>query len=573
MVQTGTVTRGWGTAALAVAVLALPATPALAQGRWTPPQKLTDESAVLPSVVLGPSGEGIAAWMSREATPGAGAAVSVAVRPPGGRFGQVRQLSPGPAHLGGLLANAAGDTAVLYQQDSTLHGVFRSALGEFAEPVAVGAPGAAAIDAQGNVTFLLAIEEKEPPEHLKHVADRLAAVTRFVDGTLGPVRAITRAERIHGASIGVEPDGDTTVAWRTAVPGDDPTSQPYVAAAAGGGEFSEPQALGPPTEDNQGAGGSQVVTSPAGTLVAWPAQPRNPYPDVDYKVVNHRLFSSFRPQGGAFGPVEEVPLADPRGDSVYGWSIAMSPTGDVAATWAMNGVAVAFRPVGGRWRSSIVATPIYGTSSEGHGSPGVGFDGQGTATVAYVSRTFWTDAKGRGRSGPARLMAARRPRGADRFGPAQEIARAKNIFTPAIAGDPLGNTIVVWAHQEIRGWSPGQTEKGVGAAIWDAREPAVTGFDVDPEVQLPGGEGPAFEFRLSEAASVALTVEQAGRSPKRLARTSFRARRGVGVRAIGTKLAKQLRRSGSYRATIVARDSAGRRSKPRRLAFGSLARR
>jgi hypothetical protein len=555
--------RRWGSAALAPAALfaALSAAPAAVQGRWMPPQQLTGESAILPEVALGPSGEGIAAWTSRGADNGyGGGSISVAVRPPGAAFGAPQVLMPGPGFLGGLLMNAGGDATVFFNSARTLHASVRPALGAFGEPVEVGSPGWPAIDAAGNVTFMLQIPEYEPPDNLKHVADRLAAVTRSADGTLGPVREITRAERIHGASIGVEPDGDTTVAWRTDLPGDGVESQPYLATSGPGGEFSEPQALGPPTEDNQGAGGSRVVTSAAGTLVAWPAQPPNPYPDVPYKAVTHRLHASFRPAGGTFGPVEEVPLAHEKDGSVYGWRIAMGPNGDVVAVWPSWGISIASRPVGRGWRT-VAHDPDEPPPPDG--SPAVGFDGRGTAIVAYVNKSYSLDERGRQRSHPARLMARRRAPGGKAFGPPQQVAQAKNIFTPRIAGDVLGNVIVVWSHEEIGSWDRDRTEEGIGSAIWDAREPSISAFDVDEQAS-------EFEYRLSEAASVALTVERAGRSPKRLARLKFRARRGAGSRPIEEPLAKRLRGSGTYRATLVARDSAGRRSKTRRLTFGPL---
>lgn len=554
----------------AIAALALPAA-AGAQGRWMPPKPLTGESAVIPQVTLGPSGEGLAAWMARGADQGRGGGnVSVAVRPPGGVFGEARALVPGPAHFSGLVANGSGDTTLLYRDPApglSLHAAFRPALGEFAPPLDVGTGGGpAGIDAAGNITFVQLVDEKEPPDNLKHVAHRITAITRAPGGTLGPVREIMRNELIHGEAIGVDPAGNTTVAWRARVPGDDEATQPYAAVSPPGGAFSEPIALGPPTPDNQGSGPMRVVTSAAGTLVAWPAQPPNPSPGVPYKTVNHRLHSSFRPPGGQFGPVEQIPLDDPQAETLLRWDVAMSRTGDVVAAWGATAISLSYRPLGGQWEESRPATHyprIGGDSFDGQSSPVVAFDGKGTAIVAYVSRMGTKDAKGRWRDGPARLMAMRRPRGG-RFGTPEAVVTAKNIFTPSLAGDPLGNAILVWSHEEIGSWDAERTEEGIGSAIWDAREPSVTGFGVDPGTA-------AFEFRLSEAASVTVQVDRlAARRTERLAKVKFRAGRGTGERAIEKPLAKRLRRSGSYRATVVARDSAGRRSKARRVGFGPL---
>jgi hypothetical protein len=200
--------------------------------------------------------------------------------------------------------------------------------------------------------------------------------------------------------------------------------------------------------------------------------------------------------------------------------------------------------------------------------PTVAVDGRGTATVAYVE----PDESGCCQPPEShRLMAIRRPRGGT-FGEPEQLAQAKNVFGPDSAADALGNTIVVWSHQERWASSPERTGQGIGAVIWDAAAPRIKSFTLDPEGEASGDGTPEFDFSLTEAATVSVSIERKARKPKRIATLKKRSTRGDGALLVGSKVAKRLGARGSYRATIVARDSAGRRSASRRVSFGSLRR-
>ena len=531
-----------------------------------PPHTLTSDSAVEPRVAIAASGEGIAAWGVKGSDPAiAGGAVSASVRPPGGRFGAPRLVSPNEAYLLGLAANAAGDAAIGYQVGRTLGAVFRSAFGDWSSPADFASVYThLVVDGAGNTTIVERWDERvdTATEIQRHVADHLRARTRFADGTLGPWREISSAYRIHGEDAATDAAGNVTVAWRAEAENSAGEKQLLVATAPPGGQFSAPRALAAPRYHNNGSRMRVVANRRGDVLVAWGATPpgyddrqAGPFPP---ETVN----SSFRPAGGDFGAVEAVDVPQDPFKGLYRWDLAIDDEGGATVAWSNahhGGVAV--RPSSGPWGPM---RPLGEFALE----PTVAVDGKGTATVAYVDRDKPTCCQP---PESHRLMAIRRPRGGA-FGKPEQLARAKHVFGPDSAADALGNTIVVWSHQERWASSPDRTGQGIVAVIWDAAAPRVKGFALDPDGEASGDGMPEFDYRLTEAATVSVSIERKAKRPKRIATLTKRSMRGGGALAVGSKVAKRLSARGSYRATIVARDSAGRRSAPRRVSFGSLRR-
>jgi hypothetical protein len=536
---------------------------ASAQGRWMPSKMLSDQAAIEPRVTITGTGEGIAAWGVRGpdvTIPGD--AVSASVRLPGGQFGNARVISPNNAIFVDMAANDAGAVAIGYNADGKLNARVRPALGDFAEPVAFPEYwGQVVVDGAGNVTVLMRENERvnTETEVSKHVAYHLKTVTHFADGRVGAPQHIASAYEISGEDIATDAAGHLTVGWRQA-DGEGPNRRVMVATGSPEGGFDDPRELYGPRPEQ---GDVRVAASPRGdVLVAWGTKPYYDNSDSQspafswISVVPH---SSYRPPGGDFGPVEVVEGLPQHLRGMYRWDLAIDRAGNSAVAWSnAHGGGVAYRPTEGSWKPQ----PLGSHSLE----PTVTFDGKGTATAAYVEG-------GTPQSSQRTVKAVRRARSDDAFGAPAELARGKHFFGPDSAADPLGNTIVVWSHQERWGWSPERTERGIGSAIWDFRAPSVTDFELDPDGDLPGS-APEFDFGLNEAASVTVTVERtASRAkPVRLAKLKGRAARGMGDVTIDPKLAKRLGSKASYRATIVARDSSGRSSKPRRLTFRRLAR-
>lgn len=544
-------------AALTLALMLGAATSAGAQGRWMPSKMLTGKAAVEPRVAITGSGEGIAAWGVRGpdvTIPGD--AVSASIRPPGGQFGDARVISPKDAIFVDMAANDAGAAAIGYNADGKLNVRMRPAFGDFVDPVGFQHYwGQIVVDGAGNVTVLMRENERRDTETeiSKHVGYHLWTVTHFADGRVGAPQRVATAHTIDSEDIATDAAGNLTVAWRE-TSADGVPRVVKVATGSPEGGFGEPRTLQGPRYEQ---GDVRVAASPAGdVLVAWGSEPDydgsrssyEPFPQV----VPH---SSFRPAGGDFGPAEKVEGVPQQLRGMYRWDLAIDRSGNAAVAWSnAHGGGVAYRPRTGAWDHE----PLGGFSHE----PTVAFDGKGTATAAFVEA-------GSGSSKERRVLAVRRARGESGFGPPAELARGKHFFGLDSAADPLGNTIVVWSHQERWGSSSEQTERGIGSAIWDAKAPSVTDFGLDPN-----GEGlpaPEFDFGLNEAATVAVTVEKLGRRAVRLGRLKGRSARGTGAVDVSPALAKKLRAKASYRATIVARDSSGRSSKPRRLTFRRLA--
>jgi hypothetical protein len=549
-------TPALGAAVAAVLALMLTAAAgAAAQGRWMPSKMLTGQAAIEPRVAITGTGEGIAAWGVRGpdvTIPGD--AVSASIRPPGGQFGEARVISPNNAIFVDMAANDAGAAAVGYNADGHLSTRIRPALGDFADPA--GLPqywGQIVVDGPGNVTVLMRENERvnTATEVSKHVAYHLRTVTYFADGRVGAAQHVATAHDISGEDIATDAAGRLTVGWREA-DADGAPREIMVATGSPEGGFGEPRALHEPRKEQ---GDVRVAASPAGdVLVAWGSGP-NYDPNAGFQpffaAVPH---ASFKPAGGDFGPAERIEGVPQHLQGMYRWDLAIDRAGNAAVAWSnAHGGGVGYRAKAGGWDSEALG----GFSLE----PTIAFDGKGTATAAWVEA-------GTAQSKERKLMAARRARGDSAFGPPTELARGKHFFGPDSAADPLGNTIVVWSHQERWGWSPEQTERGIGSAIWDAKAPSVTEFDLDPTGE--DAPAPEFDFGLNEAASVAVTVERVGRKTVKLGRLKGRSARGDGAVDIDPALASKLRTKSSYRATIVARDSSGRSSKPRRLTFKRL---
>jgi hypothetical protein len=81
--------------------------------------------------------------------------------------------------------------------------------------------------------------------------------------------------------------------------------------------------------------------------------------------------------------------------------------------------------------------------------------------------------------------------------------------------------------------------------------------------------GTTFVFRLSEKARTAITISRVrkGRRVKVGTLKRSKTKKGVNRIAFSGRLGRKALRRGVYRATVVATDKAGQRSKPRKVAF------
>jgi hypothetical protein len=272
-----------------------------------PPVHLAGGKAVQPMVSLARTGEGLVAWYIPGYDPGSGdgPVSGAAVRPPGGGFGEPQQLSPGAAALVGVASNESGDATIGYYANSTLHAVFRPALGVFAAPVTIPTGFSdIAIDGRGDTTFVAWVEDRDDQTG-QSIRQRLRAITMSRDGSLGPWREIVSANHVYGPRYwdlapGAAGDayGNVTVAWWA---GEDYSSlRPYAATSTNGGEFSAPVALGAPTAKHDSNEKARVVANARGdVLVAWTASTEGGLASPSFATQVH---TAVRPAGASSGP-------------------------------------------------------------------------------------------------------------------------------------------------------------------------------------------------------------------------------------------------------------------------------
>ena len=279
------------------------------------------------------------------------------------------------------------------------------------------------------------------------------------------------------------------------------------------------------------------------TMVLWAAAPGG---QSEYAL---RVRGAFRPAGGEFGPEEEIEPAEPELSGVYRWDGAIAPDGDVLLGWEGYGqVHFARRPAGGRFGR---ATTLHDRRDRiGTVSPTVAIDRQGAGLLAWVET-------GRPEGGsdpyatlPPVLRAARvGPDG--KLGARELVTAHEHVYSPSVAFDTLGNALAVY--------NRGKAGEGVYAVDYDVRVPSIGDLDVERD---------AVDLRASEPARVRVEFHRlAGRRASSLGALKRRVLRGSNTLPLTSKLATRLAAAGRYRATVTARDAAGRRAKTRRVSF------
>lgn len=186
-------------------------------GHWLPSQAVRGgESAYLPMAAIDSAGRATLVWARRV---GKKAQVRVSVRPPGGLFGESRPLSGAGADASApqIVGNGHGDAAVLWTvfRNHDAVGVditTRAGGGSFGKPQRVGAGAGgdplATIDADGGL--LAALRAAKDP--FCYCATRLVGVRGHVGDAFGAPEALV-PNRVDDPALAAGPGGAALLVW------------------------------------------------------------------------------------------------------------------------------------------------------------------------------------------------------------------------------------------------------------------------------------------------------------------------------------------------------------------------
>jgi hypothetical protein len=560
----------------AALTLALPAA-AEARSGWFGPVTVAEEKARLSQIALGPTGEAFVTWAGDIDSP---LPVSVATRPAGGRFGAPERVG-GSSVYATIALGARGHATLGWRAPPPRHEFLttgRAPAGPFGPPVTVEALGATdtehpgdaatAVDALGTTTYAWRVTLIH--DNGSRREDRIRVVRRAADGGFSPVQEIGSWRNIGHPALIVDRAGIALLAWQAVDHGEDPrASRVTYATAPPGQEFGAPRVLsgpaGPgitPRLASNGRGDAMLAWVPAPSGFSGSRAPGEKVP----------LFSSFRPSGGDFGPVEST-LPEKVGphpeamDPQPGGQLALDDAGNAIFAWSnASNVLTTFKPAGREWGpiTPITKMPVCCPTPAPDPFPSerlraLEFDAKGNAVLVLTDEARRLGFEERGAQG---VGASVRPRGG-RFGKPEGIAAqdAERGYCCSAALDRLGNGLVSWTDG-----------RRVLAMLYDVAAPRIGYLDpVTTATRAAARAKPltrGFRFRVSEPARVKLAIDRRGSGGwRRVGAVSLLAPKGPGRLALTKGLQARVAARGSYRATLSARDAAGRRAKPRTAEF------
>jgi hypothetical protein len=327
----------------------------------SPPYHFLDQIAGLDD-----AGGAVALWTRERGGNTEEGDVLVAERPPGGRFGRPRNLTPGSrASASDLSVNGRGDAVAVWSRASgATQFSLRPAGGRFGPPRSVpGAHGYVTIVLDGDGGLLAVWEDEDPvPE-----ASVLVSAYRPPGGRFGPAQDIEggpEADQLDYSMIAVNRAGDTLLAWK------EDRAIKVAERLTGGRDFGAP------------------VTAATGL------RDRDEIADLDMGAGRHALVG-FGPRygtspgkvsvrtGGAWSAPETIPKMNEFESS----AMAIDAGGDVAAVWAESdrSVKAMYRPAGAASFGPPLelAGPRPFAPGGDYVRPGVAIDAGGLATATW----------------------------------------------------------------------------------------------------------------------------------------------------------------------------------------------
>ena len=494
---------------LATAALAAAAPSAWAAPAWIAQADLTatGENASVPAVAMNGAGDAVAAWQRASGT---GFVAQASLRDAGTNFSTPLALGPAGFEVLGTphaAIDGAGNAIVVWQQfdgtgtNTVVQAAIRPAGGAFGAPLALSAPGAAAVhprvamNAAGDAIVVweraLVVQAAVRPAG----AGFSAPVDVSAAGLMSP---LPRAA-LDGA-------GNATVVWTQAGPAG---TTVQVATRPAGGAFSAAVDLSPPGNASSG----QVAANGAGEAVAvWT------HADAASNTI---VQASTRPPGGEFSAPAGLSVA---GQNAIDPHVAIDAAGDALAIWSrFDGstrvVQSATRPAGAAFGAPADLS-LAGAEAR---DPTVSANTAGDLVAAWQ----------RSDGSNTIVQAAVRRAGAG-FGATIDLSAAgRDAVAPQLGIDADGDAIALWQRSD-------GSHAIVQAAGYDGAGPQLRGLNV-----------PATAIR-DAAATYSLSPLDVW-SPVTSTQWSF----GDGTSATGASVSHVFAAAGDHAVTVTATDALG----------------
>ncbi len=471
---------------------------------------------------------------------------SYAVRPAGGDFGPTETIAGDTGGLNGspiVRLDDAGNGIAAWMSNEPEVGLtvryaqLAAGSSQFAptQTIELGALPDLAMSPSGAAVIVWTASEG---------ADEVRYAFRPPGGNFGPSLSIPEPEGPLAPSVAMDPEGRAVVIWSYL---NNPVYVTRWAAAPAGGPFGPPFTVAP----GRDASPTDLAISRQGTALVLLA-------DRSGQLL--QTAASLRPPGGAFGEPVLLP-GPPQGISFGGVAAAFDPDGNAAALWS--------------GREPSTDTP--------HDVPvlAAGLDGAGPridslrvparagerkrVTMTMTATDVWSSVASTGFEFGDRDKAA---------GPSvrHRYRRAGKYTVTASATDAFGNTTSVTRVLRVLNLKP---SIGKLRLVPRAFPVAAAGSS-----RASRRTGTSIRFRLSERATVRLTVLRRRRGARASAKRGGFKRVGRIVRRNRRAGANRIRFSGhigektlvpgSYRFVAVATDRNNKRSKPRKAGFRVL---
>jgi hypothetical protein len=388
---------------------------------WLEPVDLSTigQNAVEPAVAVDPHGDTTAIWSRFDGT---NDIVQAAVRPAGGSWGAVKDLSaPGQnARRQHVAVDAQGNVTAVWVRSDGTNNIIQTA----SRPAGGSWSAAQDLSTAGQ-------NAQQPDVAVNAAGDAVAVWSRF-DGTNNIVQA---AVRPVGGSWGAAQDlsatgqnavdprtavdrlGDATAAW-SRFDGTNNIVQAAVRPAGGSwGAVKDLSAMG------QNAFDAHVAVDGLGNAtVAWRR----------FDGANYIVQAATLPAGGSWGEVKDLSAA---GQSAFKSHVASDAAGDVTAVWErLDGehsiVQAATLPAGGSWGSPQDLSAAGQNANDSF----VAVDAQGDVIATWY----------RSNGENTIVQAAVRPAGGSWGGPHDLSATGQNATNARVAVDGQGNAAAVW---------------------------------------------------------------------------------------------------------------------------------